>query len=300
MPEISDRLKSVFDTTIGSLPYCIAATTEDEWQKHIAGETAFTRRFQKIDVEPTTEEQTLLILREAANREAQDVGISEDSLKKISKLTSERMKDIISQPAAGKRVLNNAFTKIRERQRAQYKSPEMQKKLQKLANLSSALHAEPDSSIAASQIAEISELKKEIGELRVFQEKVQKKFKVLSNLKRYRAEQVKLLFDVACRIEDAPKNSIQETEQNRKIFHFLNYYSIPTLRSQIQDMHKNAEESSLEIDETLINELIDKEILADKKKKQAEKEAKAHPKPKTETRSKNKNPRLKARKVKAK
>jgi ATP-dependent Clp protease ATP-binding subunit ClpA len=280
MPEISDRLKTVIDTSIDSLPYVIAATTEDEYQKHIAGDSAFARRFQKIDVLPTTKEQTKLILRETANREAADIGISEKSLDLIAEMSTSKMSGIVAQPAAGKRILNNAFTLIRERQSDRYSPPDLQQKMQELANLSSAVHAEPEAGDSADKIARISILKADITELRAEQNKAQKKFKALSRLKKFRAEQIKTVFETACKVDEDPKSKDKDTNQLKKLFLFSNYYSIPFLRSRIEDIHKQnmtdqsisaSEDSSTEIGERMITDLIERELAANKKKDDAEK-----------------------------
>ncbi len=272
MPDISDRLKTVIDTSIDSLPYCIAATTEEEYQKFILNETAFSGRFQKIDVLPTTNEQTLLILRETANREAPDIGITEKSLKLITELSTEKLKGTMAQPKAGKRILNNAFTQIRERQSERYSSPILQQKSQELANLSSAVHAEPEAFDSAEKIARISKLKLEIADLRVEQGKVQKKFKALSHLKKYRADQVKTLFETACQIDQNPKS--KDKDQHKKLFLFANYYLIPFLRNKIEEVHSNdsssTDDSSTQIGEKMITELIERELAASKKKENEE------------------------------
>lgn len=271
MPNLSDRLKPVFGTGVDSLPYVTAATTEEEFQKYIVGEEAFSRRFQRIDVHPTTEKETLFILRETANREAPDIGISEASLKKIAKLTTtEEMQKIKSQPAIGKRILNNAFAKMRERQAGRF--PQLQEKVQRLANLSSALHAEPEAPDAPKKIAKISKLKNEIKDLKLVETEMQKKFLALSKLKKYRAEQRKALFELADRIEQNSKDIAKDKEQSKKLFIFLNYYLIPFLRNKIEVMEKtdlddpNAEPIP-EIDEKMIQELVDKVITDSKNKK---------------------------------
>ena len=48
---------------------CIGATTLDEHRKHIEKDPALERRFQKVIVEPTTVDETILILNNIKGKE---------------------------------------------------------------------------------------------------------------------------------------------------------------------------------------------------------------------------------------
>lgn len=74
---------------------CIGATTLDEYRNSIEKDGALERRFQKVLVEPTTAEQTLVILQNIKDRyeEHHHVQYTEDALVKCVKLTERYITD---------------------------------------------------------------------------------------------------------------------------------------------------------------------------------------------------------------
>lgn len=74
---------------------CIGATTLDEYRNSIEKDGALERRFQKILVEPTNEEQTLQILQNIKDRYEQhhQVNYTEDALQACVKLTERYITD---------------------------------------------------------------------------------------------------------------------------------------------------------------------------------------------------------------
>lgn len=74
---------------------CIGATTLDEYRKNIEKDGALERRFQKVLVDPTTAEETLLILRNIKSRyeEHHNVVYTEEALKACVKLTGRYIND---------------------------------------------------------------------------------------------------------------------------------------------------------------------------------------------------------------
>uniref|UniRef100_A0AB33J598 ATP-dependent Clp protease ATP-binding subunit n=1 Tax=Prevotella sp. GTC17259 TaxID=3236795 RepID=A0AB33J598_9BACT len=74
---------------------CIGATTLDEYRNSIEKDGALERRFQKVLVEPTNQEQTLQILQNIKDRYEQhhQVNYTEDALKACVKLTERYITD---------------------------------------------------------------------------------------------------------------------------------------------------------------------------------------------------------------
>ena len=74
---------------------CIGATTLDEYRQNIEKDGALERRFQKILVDPTTEEETLQILQNIKGRyeEHHNVIYTPDALKECVKLTGRYISD---------------------------------------------------------------------------------------------------------------------------------------------------------------------------------------------------------------
>ncbi len=74
---------------------CIGATTIDEYRKNIEKDGALERRFQKVIVEPTTADETLLILENIKDKyeEHHNVTYTPDALKACVKLTERYVSD---------------------------------------------------------------------------------------------------------------------------------------------------------------------------------------------------------------
>ncbi len=74
---------------------CIGATTLDEYRQHIEKDGALERRFQKILVDPTTIEETLLILQNIKERyeEHHNVIYTDDAIEACVKLTNRYISD---------------------------------------------------------------------------------------------------------------------------------------------------------------------------------------------------------------
>lgn len=74
---------------------CIGATTLDEYRNNIEKDGALERRFQKVIVEPTTQEETLQILRNIKSKyeDHHNVSYTEDALKACVKLSERYITD---------------------------------------------------------------------------------------------------------------------------------------------------------------------------------------------------------------
>lgn len=74
---------------------CIGATTLDEYRQHIEKDGALERRFQKVIVEPTSEEETLEILNNIKERyeDHHNVNYNEEALKACVALTTRYITD---------------------------------------------------------------------------------------------------------------------------------------------------------------------------------------------------------------
>lgn len=74
---------------------CIGATTTDEYRKTIEKDGALERRFQKIQLEPTTTEETLQILRNIKDRyeDHHNVSYTDEALEACVRLTDRYISD---------------------------------------------------------------------------------------------------------------------------------------------------------------------------------------------------------------
>ncbi len=74
---------------------CIGATTLDEYRQHIEKDGALERRFQKVIVEPTSEEETIEILNNIKERyeDHHNVNYNEEAIKACVSLTTRYISD---------------------------------------------------------------------------------------------------------------------------------------------------------------------------------------------------------------
>lgn len=74
---------------------CIGATTLDEYRQNIEKDGALERRFQKVIVEPTNEEETILILQNIKDKyeEHHSVTYTDEAIENCVKLTTRYMAD---------------------------------------------------------------------------------------------------------------------------------------------------------------------------------------------------------------
>ncbi len=248
----SERLKTILDTHPNALMYCIAATTEAEYQKYIEPDLAFCRRFQKVNVKATNKSQTLLILREMANCEAGHLEISQKVLEKIYESSTLHMPKL-QQPAAAIRILARVISSCAMPNQHDI-TPEIQVKEQNVALMSSAIRAEPDTKNANDDIEKMQKLKQEINDLKNAHAETSKHNAALHNMKRFRAEQISAMFKMAL---SASEDASAKTSNQ---FLFWNYYLVPNLKSKIEAYQNQfASGSSVQIDEALIDALIAKE-----------------------------------------
>ena len=113
-PRYGELLKSILDTSPEGLPYVIAATTQEEYQKYIASDASRARRFKVIYINPLEEEQVKLVLREMMRLHFPQVSVSEEILDNVYQTTQElcHKHTKLTQPEISKRILTSAISQI--------------------------------------------------------------------------------------------------------------------------------------------------------------------------------------------
>jgi ABC-type multidrug transport system ATPase subunit len=76
-----DKLKLLMDSGSTAFPYIIFATTQEEYTKYVERDVAFIRRLKHLEVKPTDETQTRLILSHLVETEAPDLIVDEAAIK---------------------------------------------------------------------------------------------------------------------------------------------------------------------------------------------------------------------------
>jgi ATP-dependent Clp protease ATP-binding subunit ClpC len=117
---------------------CIGATTLDEYRKNIEKDGALERRFQKVIVDPTSAEETLLILRNIKERyeDHHNVRYTDEALQACVKLTDryvsdrtfpDKAIDALDEAGARVHISNIVIPKSIEHLEAELKEVEKQK-----------------------------------------------------------------------------------------------------------------------------------------------------------------------------
>jgi ATP-dependent Clp protease ATP-binding subunit ClpA len=249
--EVGERLKSVFDTSIDSLPYCIGATTTQDFDKHIGSDLQIARRFQKIDINEMNEKQTLMVLKEMVNREAPDEGISEENLKLIFKASTESGEKLF-QPSASMRLLSKAISHLQE---GQFISSDQIDKEQELRNLYSGICREPTELSDPKITKRIGELETEIENLKTQQTPEKEHLQRVRKIKQYRSKQIRALLKSACKFCEGTAD-LKSKVLYKKTFLLWQFHLLPFLKSKIERMQKKFPKNMItKIDEALIAKL---------------------------------------------
>nr|WP_302598769.1 ATP-dependent Clp protease ATP-binding subunit [uncultured Cellulosilyticum sp.] len=147
----------------------VGATTLDEYRKHIEKDAALERRFQPVQVEEPTQEETLEILKGIKDKYEvhHQVQITEDALKAAVKLSSRYIADRYL-PDKAIDLIDEAASKVRLRS---YTSPanvkELEEKLAKLGKAKEEAIISEEYEKAAQIKAQENEIKEQIASAKV-------------------------------------------------------------------------------------------------------------------------------------
>lgn len=247
-PELGEPLKSAFDTTVDSLPYIATATTREDYDKYMASDITYSRRGQKIDIYPTNEKQTLLILKEMVSQEAPDEGITDENLETIYKASSTGK---LFQPTASMFLLSKTINHFRE---GQFVPKELIDKEQELLNLYASISRDPECLMDPKIISQIEKLQTEIKEIKTDQTPEKKLLEKWRLLRRQRNEHIKFLYEKIC--SEDPQISPSATMENKKTFLFYQHFLLPHLKQKIERFQKKFPKKMItKIDNDLIEKL---------------------------------------------
>jgi hypothetical protein len=89
-PTLAQYLKTVLDDKPGSLRFGIFATTQKEYDKYIAGDPTYARRFKPIDVQPLLKSNLLQLLHLEAMAIAPTLRVEEEAVNRVFELAKEQ------------------------------------------------------------------------------------------------------------------------------------------------------------------------------------------------------------------
>lgn len=251
---ICEQLK----TRIGlnnDFPFVIGLTTENEYAKHIATNKAFARRFRKIHIDNTQEDETVSIVTHHFLREAPRFICDQTTLRKLVKRVSKTFKERI-EPACSLEILQKCIEKMKSPEKSDAEKL-LDRRLKKLNSviaekaLSFASSTKANQRLAALQI-KIRELEKQkrVHENDVATTSLQQD--LLLEAKKMLCKTVTSLF------------KHEQNENHLKMFLLLRYFFIPSL---LENVKRRAKEVglSIELNLDLVQASIDEEIEMRKK-----------------------------------
>ncbi len=243
--EASQVLKSLLDPNAKGWPFCILATTYEEYEKYIASDKAFVRRTTRIDVSPLTDEQTYTVLTDMVRLEAPDLSVDPEAIKEAAFI---RANDVsfatASQPLLGKTLLSKAFERARDP-----KNIELTKQLQKLYDergliecnygIAFGINALAYSEAGVNRNAELDRINANITSLENQIAANDKNAKDLQDLIKKRAETKRAIDLMSIRIEDglkANKASPKAINEFLLKYHYLQLALDEAVRQKIDSM----------------------------------------------------------------
>lgn len=262
--KLGEKIKSLLDTTPGSFPFVIGATTWDEWLQYISGKIPLERRLELTPVCETDEQQTLLILNNQLYREAPNIRVEEKVLKLLYKLTSNKTDfPKAALPDKAKRVLGKAISQIRAGV-----DPKIAQSLQALKDERTFLSCSfmrgrgtelvLDSEKGRALLAEFDNLSKQISQKEEELVKEKEKWKKWNDLQEKYNEFRNQLFKMSLRIKNTPKTS-DKLQGMLMEFHLMQHYLNTGLLFSIEEFQKKIPNLSTEITEEMILGLVAKE-----------------------------------------
>lgn len=226
---------------------CIGATTFDEYRKYIEKDRALERRFQKIQVEEPTVEDTISILRGLKDRfeSHHGVTIKDEAIVAAATLSNRYITDRFL-PDKAIDLIDEACASIRvEMDSMPVELDELKRKIMTLEIEKTSLKEDNDQ----KSKSRLDEIVKELASLNeTYEEKVSKwqsEKKKLDSVKDYKEQLEKAKLDLTQAQNDADYNRAGQ----------LQYSIIPDLEKKIADAEKKEHDS-------MIQEVVDEDMIA--------------------------------------
>jgi ATP-dependent Clp protease ATP-binding subunit ClpA len=247
--KIADQLKTFLDEN-GEFPHVIGITTEEEYDTHVKGNNAFSLRFDRVDIENTSQDETMRILGDTLLRSCSKPLIKEGALDQIYAKSCE-VEDA-PQPAASIKLLKRCINRMEKTQ----KSP-TEKKIIEVSNKILSLRSQAAASRGRKKEAkvQIAELEKQITELQEARHKEKKELAKLYKSKDLFDRVTKETYSSVLKISAiAQKTLNSKTEKQLKLFLLLHEFLGRSLESYIEEKAKTLGVKAV-IDEKLIGEV---------------------------------------------
>jgi uncharacterized coiled-coil protein SlyX len=245
--KIADQLKTFLDEN-GEFPHVIAITTEEEYEKYVKENTAFSLRFDKVEIKNTSQDETLKILGDTLLKSRSKPMIKEDTLDYIYSKTSED--ENAPQPSTSLKLLKRCINKTEKTQA----SP-TEKKIIEVSNKINSLRSQAAASRGRKKDVkvQIAELEKQIVELKEALSKEQKDLDKLFKSKDLLDQVTKETYLSVLRISASAQKTLNSQDKKQlNLFLFLHEFLGKSLESHIE-----AKSKTLGVKAVIDKELID-------------------------------------------
>lgn len=247
--KIADQLKIFLDEN-GEFPHVIGITTEEEYDKHVKDNHAFSLRFDRVDIENTSKDETLKILGNTLLRSRSNPLIKEGMLGQIY----DKSSNIVDapQPAASLKLLKRCINRMDKTQQLP-----TEKKIIELSNkiLSLRSQAAVSRGRKKGEKVQIADLEKQMSELQGILCKEKKELNKLSKSKDLLDLVTKETYFSVLKISSLAQNTLNsKAEKQLKLFLLLHEFLARFLESHIEETAKKLGIKAI-IDEKLIAEV---------------------------------------------
>jgi hypothetical protein len=247
--KIADQLKTFLDEN-GEFPHVIGITTEEEYDKQVKDNHAFSLRFDRVNIENTSQDETLKILGTTSLRSRSNPIIQEDVLEHIYE-ESCKVKDA-PQPATSLKLLKRCINKTEKTQRSptEKKITEVSNKILSLRSLSAACQGrKKDTKV---QIVELERQMQELQETLITEQReLDKLFKAKDLLNRV----TKQTYSSVLKMSAIAQKTINAKNEKQLKFFLINELLRQTLKSHIEKTAKAAGVKAV-IDKELVDEVV--------------------------------------------
>jgi ABC-type dipeptide/oligopeptide/nickel transport system ATPase component len=247
--KIADQLKTFLDEG-GEFPHVIGITTEEEYNKHVKDNNAFSLRFDRVDIENTSQDETLKILSDTLLRSRSKPLIKDGALDQVYDKSCEV--ENAPQPATSLKLLKRCINRTEKTQ----KSP-TEKKIIEVSNKILSIRSQAAASRGRKKDSkvQIADLEKQLNELQEALSKEKNELDRLFKTKDLLNRVTKETYSSVLKISTvAQKKLNSKGEKQLNMFLLLHEFLGKSLESHITEKSENLGIKAV-IDEALIEEI---------------------------------------------
>lgn len=242
--KIADQFKTFLDEG-GEFPHVIGITTDEEYNEHVRENTAFSLRFDRVDIENMSDAETIKILGDTLLKSPTKPLIDEDALLHI--LDKSKEVEGAPQPSASLKLLKRCINRT-EKSVKSHTEIKIIKKTNKILSLRTQAVCGSAKKEALDKITLLEEKIKGLKETLVTEKKeLEKLFRTKDLFHSAKKEMYNTILKI---------NSVTEKEPQLKIFLLFKQFLQPSLQSYIKEKSEGLHFNAI-INNTLINEVAE-------------------------------------------